>query len=283
MVFNPHSKRDRQHLIDWLVHLDTILGANLGFDMLWLRFFPDFREALPALRHLLIDLVQMSYLENEGRSSHSLLYLGQTLGLFSYAEDVKKKAFDLVTDCYVYNGQDTHNTLLGAAEVATRILLQSPSDKLSPFCLQHYSDTSWSTVLMSEAGVPMDTARLSRIERRLNSLITTLAAEATSHGLLLSGEGSNKSKDDFFSALLDACPGARTSRMLKLTDKTRKVSTSAENREFLGGMLPPNHPLRPVCDVLARHTTAQKLLSTYIFPLLYHQRNHPENRRKTLI
>jgi hypothetical protein len=41
------------------------------------------------------------------------------------------------------------------------------SDKLTPFCLRFYSDTMWSTIRMSENGLPMDRRKLEKLEATL--------------------------------------------------------------------------------------------------------------------
>lgn len=256
----------------WLAHSDTLIGSNLQYDVLMMRASDQrLRVLLDGRRHLLIDLTILSFLHSEMRDSHSLKALGHSLGTHSYDEEPDEgdtyKRYDSVDDSGLlsYAAQDSHNVIVDAAEMARRILRDYPgTHKLSAFCLQFYSDTIWSCVRMSEAGVPMDALRLLRLERHLQARIIRCVSLAASQGLLLEGEDSEKSKQAFITRLIqeiDSCavpspssscssglsssPSSSLSSsssvldhpLLVKTEKKKQVSFCIENRNLFLSLL----------------------------------------------
>ena len=196
-VFQLHIPAHRKHLARWLDHAHTILGMNLQFDLLYLRSQPDFRFHLG--QQILIDLSVLNYLHSELRPERSLKSLGPILGTHSYTTeqvDRTKKYHDSKDPALLrYNAADTHNTLLASAELARRIQSDYPNtDKLSPECLTHYSDTIWTVIRMSEAGVPMDYDGLVGEEQSLLSQMHDIVERSATVGLTLEGKGSTSSK-----------------------------------------------------------------------------------------
>ena len=56
--------------------------------------------------------------------------------------------------------------------------------------------------------------------------------------------------------------------MMELTKKTRALSLSDRNRRLLKLHLPPSHPLHAPIDLWDAYSTASKLLTSYVLPLL---------------
>ena len=298
---------------------------NLQFDLQYLRADPYFRFVLDG-SHLLVDLSVLNYLHDETRPEKSLKSLGPVLRTHSYKETLKHNKFanpndrDLIT----YNAQDTHNTLLAVRELSRRISKDfSSTDKLNPWCLDFYSDTIWSCIRMSEAGIPMNRRMLSDLERMLAVRITRCHEVCLKkYGLPLEGTGSGKAKNGFIQILCDVIDGLvechttqqckklmtlleespesyleclssqsssgdmtsiREHPLLHITPKKKEISFSEENRNLLNGKLPEGHFLRDVLKHAKRHAACQKLLSSYCYPLLRHRRNHPSDRSSVLI
>jgi hypothetical protein len=291
MVFRMDLEMDRARLRRWLEYADTIIGMNLQFDLLYLRCDPEFRFALGE--QTLIDLSVLNYLHDEQRPEKSLKDLGPILRSFSYKRTLRDARFISPTspELRLYNAQDTHNTMLAVAEFARRIGGDFPvTDKLSPYCIQFYSDTIWTCVRMSEAGVPMSRDGLLNFERQLVTRCARAELAADRYELQLSGTGSGLSKDEFLGRCIQevdaASPNGSTVRshpLLMLTPKQKKVSFSQENRNLLSSLLPAESPLQRALKHADRHTKAQKLLSTYTFPLLHHRRNRPFDRSSLLV
>ena len=289
-VLEMHRKMDREVLANWIRHADTIIGSNIQFDLLYLRRFDNAFKFLLDGRHTYIDTTIVAYLWNELSSSRSLKKLGPLLGQFTYAESLAGGRFNHVSDEKLahYNAEDTHNTLLALAALAER--MPAVTDKLSPQCVKHYSDAIHSVVEMSEEGIPFSSMLLEQLHDELDEQLEVAREKAEDCGLVLSGKGSAQSKDQFF---LDAVKMIEDSGfegildLLEITPKTRKVSHSKKNRITLQQHLPESPTgtqlIRDGLKWFGQFQDAQKLLSTYVFPLLLHKRNDPLNFRSSII
>jgi hypothetical protein len=280
-------------LLAWLRHAHTIVGMNLPFDILWLRAFtPALALALNG-RHTLIDLSVVNFLHSELRPERSLKSLGPVLGTHSYRDDATLKdgrRFPSPTcpNLHAYNAQDTHNTLLAVSHLANRIRNDYPAtDKLSAYSIRHFSDTLWSTIRMSEAGIPFSLSRLSNLEADLIKQADDATNCAAAGGVLIEGEGSVQSQREFMSRciedILPTNPDFLSHPLLTYTEKARELSWSSENRRLIASHLPDSHPARTIFECADKHSTAQKLVSSYTYPLLRHRRTKPTDRSSVLL
>lgn len=315
MVLDLWKDRHLKTLAVWIKNSDTMLGMNFMFDILYLRRHPLLRPLLDG-RHTIIDLSVLNYLHNENRKERSLKNIGPLLRLYSYDPEVlhKNHRFDTIEEVRPYNAQDTHNTMLGISELAKRIprdypcpsdtsssSLPSPSsshmpleaysrtpttstttrDKLSPFCIQFFSDSIWSCVRMSEAGIPLDIGYLRHLESILY-MKATLAHRLClrRHNIPLSGDGSSKAKSQFLRKVLDEVQEIDDTfidnPILQWTPKKKEFSTADLNRLLLSKALPPTHSAQEVFHLWDINSSAHKLISTYISPLL-REGNNPEH------
>ena len=163
------------------------------------------------------------------------------------------------------------------------------TDKLSAFSIQHYSDTIWSCIQMSEAGIPMQFDYLHRLQKTLELKCKLAASVASSKfDLILEGQGSAKSKQTFLDTLIEEIDKATgedilSHPLLSLTPKTKQISWSEDNRNLLSNHLPQTHPLQQAIRLVKYHAASQKLISSYVFPLLHHRRNRPKDKSSVLI
>ena len=286
------QEKDRVLLHRWLTWCDTILGMNLPFDLQFLRACDHrFQFALSPHSKMLIDLSILNYLHSELRPERSLKSLGPVLGTHAYKRTIKDGKFRSPHDPEFldYAAQDTHNTLLASAELARRIKQDWPdTDKLSPFCIQHYSDCLWTIITMSEAGIPMSRAALSDMRETLLIASDLAMKSAEHHGVQLEGTGSAKSK----AAFLDECVQKLALRnidilshpLAQFTEKTRAFSFSDANRNLIrGALLDTDTREIAVLTAAAAHQRAQKMLSTYVWPLLDGKRNKPEDKGSVVL
>lgn len=166
---------------------------------------------------------------------------------------------------------------------------ESKTSKLSPHCIKHYSDTIWSCIRMSETGIPMNMDALSRLQNNLELKCKLSANQALSKfNLVLEGTGSAKSKQDFLDLVIDEIDNHSDIEilnhpLLSLTPKTKKISWSEDNRNLLSNHLPQTHPLQQAIKLIKYHASSQKLISSYVFPLLHHRRNKPKDKSSVLI
>ena len=286
-LFQMHRTMDKEVLLNWLKYADTIIGSNIQFDISYLRRFNNaFKYALNG-RHTYIDTTVVAYLWNELSSSRSLKKLGPLLGQFSYEETLESNhRFNHASDerLHKYNCQDTHNTVLVLAALAKRI--PPTSHKLTPFCVNHYSDAINTVIMMSEAGIPFSSKRLETLMERASTDISLSRSIAEHGGLILSGKGSAKSKTEFFDKAIQEIQESTNPDVLDLLDKTEKtgkISHSKKNRLILMQFLPEDSEIRDCLYEFGKFQDAQKLLSTYLYPLMLHKRNDPTNVRSSLI
>lgn len=282
--FDGLSRRLSLHheriLIQWLRHADILLGQNIAYDLMVLRAHSPRLRAVLSGRHFLVDLSVLNFLHSESRPEKSLKDLGPILGTHLYPDDEKSRRYRSPSDpsLHSYNGQDTHNTLISIAVLAHRILSEYPNtDKLSPFCLRLYSDLIWSVVRMTESGVPYHLPSLHALFTSLHASCFSADALCTSAGLLVDSRhktrsGVAASQSSFLSSLLDQCP---PSTPVAFTPKQSKLSVSDSNRTIIAAALPPTHPSQPLLSAWASFRKSQKLLSTYVYPLILSKRNDP--------
>jgi len=292
-------------LYRWLTWADTLVGMNLGFDIPMLRHHhPLLRRALDG-RHLILDLSWFNYLDSEIRPEKSLKTIGPVLGTHSYSRTLKGgHSFRATAPLLWYAGMDVHNTILAIAETSKRIATRQssyPNDKLSIFSLEHFSSTLWCCIEMSENGLPIHRPSLEALAHRCIRRIARCELLCSRrHSLTLSGEGSQASKNSFMTTLIDAVqahqftplpsgggilkvPGSipelpplsdhiRDHPLLIFTEKKHELSFCEANRTLLCSLLPPSHPLQRPNRLLNYHTHASKLLGTYCYPYLWHQK-----------
>ena len=280
-------------LLAWLRHAHTIVGMNLPFDILWLRAYtPALALALNG-RHTLIDLSVVNFLHSELRPERSLKSLGPVLGTHAYNEaatlkDGRRFPSPTSPELHAYNAQDTHNTMLAVAHLARRIQHDYPgTDKLSSYSILHFSETLWSTIRMSEAGIPFSLSKLTHLETTLLRQAEEASNCAAAGGVLIEGEGSVQSQREF----LDRCiediqvthPDFLLHPLLTYTEKNRQLSWSSENRRLIASHLPESHPARTIFECADKHATAQKIVSSYTYPLLRHRRTKPTDKSSVIL
>lgn len=273
----------------WLHWADTILGANLLFDIAYLRAIDPGLRALLDGRHTLIDLIYVNFLQSDVRPERSLKTLGPILNTHTYKETIKQKRFNDWASLLSYNAQDTHNTILAISALASRI--PPDSDKLSPFSIHFYSDTIWSCIHMSENGVPMSRSSLETMHSRLQDAEKSMERHfRRRHGLLISKKsaggrtGCEQSKQDFFSEVInDIGPHVLDDSRLQKTPIQGRISFNEANRVFLQQQLSPSSPLYRPLALIGSYLHTQKLFSTYCCNYLYGRRNKPADRTSILV
>ena len=201
----PHVRLFRR----WLDHLDTLILMNPLFDLSYLRALPEIRPHLSGC-HTIVDLAWVSYTQNDDRPERSLKTIGPAIGAYRYKEETLRdlaQRFDSPADPRLrrYNCQDTHNTLLGTAALARRVLADYPdSPKLSPDATAFESDKTWSTLRMMEAGTPFSIPALHALrdrKRKHADRCTSLLADR--FDLPIEGTGSQQPRYDFIDRAMD--------------------------------------------------------------------------------
>ncbi len=277
LLFRPDRRQELHMLVRWLRWLDTLVGMNLQYDLGMLRArHPLLRDALDG-RQTIVDLGVVNYLQCEGRSERSLKTIGPVLGKYLYDEgDLVEKLPD-GPELEGYCNQDTVNAMVAVSHLAGMIARSGQTDKLSPWCVQFYSDTIWSCVRMTEEGVPFDRPTLEELEGRVRRRMEGAKRLAESqYGVVVAGEGSQKSRMGFMRGLIERIPAALNHPLLEFTEKKKELSLGERNQTLLGGMLPDGAREKRAIRLMSMHGKAQKILSTYIMPLLKHKAGKPD-------
>jgi len=298
-VFDMHRLTHRQELRDLLLECTHLLGMNFLYDSSYTRLLPIFRFILDHKHFKLLDLSIINYLESEIRTARSLKTLGPVLRTHSYDPETILRNFRFPSPTWKnkkgvglheYNAQDSHNTILAMAELSRRIVVDHGPDtpKLSPYCLDFYNDCLWSCLRMVEAGIPMSRHRLSALLDRCNKDIEETSAKAKELGILINGKGSKASKDTFIKLVADEVSkhtgvSVLDHPLLKLTDKKKEVSWSIQNRRLFKLLLPADHQLQSTLDLLDLNSNSEKLIGSYIQPLLYHKANDEGDQSSVLL
>ncbi|HCT51579.1 MAG TPA: hypothetical protein DF712_03885 [Balneola sp.] len=137
---------------------------------------------------------------------------------------------------------------------------------------------------MSEDGIPMDTNYLEELELTTQEKIQEALEFCKNHDLLLEGTGSAGSKQTFMNMLCDTIGGEiRDHPMLEYTQKTKQISYNDNNRNLLSSKLPSDSFLVDLLQMCKQHSSNQKILSSYCYPLLKHRRNRPEDKSSKII
>lgn len=288
MVFDLSNHTEKLRLKKWLEHSEVIIGMNLPFDIQYLRKDPFIKFTLE--NQLLIDLSVINYLHDETRQEKSLKSLGPILRTHTYENTLKDKRFESPLDPELknYNAQDTHNTVLAVRELARRIERDFPSgDKLSPFCIEFYSDLLWTIIRMSESGICMDRDKIQGIEDNLLILCREANIAATDEGYPLEGEGSGKAKQQLMDDAIELI-GDWIRDEMELTPAKGLVSFTEANRNKLqnalsGDIEGERYNLTTVFDAAKIHAGAQKIISSYTYPLLRHRRNKSTDKSSCLV
>lgn len=298
-VFLFNRSRHRRWCTEWLKKMTTMVGMNLPFDVQYLAVLPGFNFLLNRRVHL-VDLAVINYLSSEMRPERSLKDIGPLFGLYRYSEEEEKReqSYENPHDpkLHYYNACDTHNTVTAIRYLSQQIRRDFPdTDKLSPWCLRHYSSVLWTCIEMAWNGVPLHRPTLEETERLCLAEIDASIKEALGHGLILEGKGSATigdpgSRYSFMDRLCDAVDEAhpnadtvRSSRRLVRTKAKRLIAAKDENRHFLAGLLPPSHSLLGAVKAFNSYALNSKLVGSYLKPILREGANRKNKHASKLL
>lgn len=275
MTFDMKKPGHKEAVAMWLRHLDTLMGMNIAYDVGCLRYCLVLHETLHD--QFLIDLAVPNYTYSELRPEKSLKAIGAVRQIYKYEQTLKHQRFDTIEECMAYNGEDTHNTILGIATLANDIRADLPeparSTKLNPMMLRYYSDLIWACVQKTEQGIPMDIDELLAITSnhldRLNSIEATLLSDFE---LTIRGKGSEGSKMSHILRIIEKLQDQGhhpTDHELFTLTKKKKISTGVNNRNLFRILLPPDDPDQRLLELWQEHGDLFKVYSSYCWPLLW--------------
>jgi hypothetical protein len=252
---------------------EVLLGQNLPFDLMYLRYaFPQCKAWLDHPLPLR-DLMITNYLHDEGRPEKSLKSLAPLLRVTKYEEGGFRQYVSASDPAlWSYNCQDTASTLLSQERLEEAIVhFYGPgSSKLSDFTRRWYSELLWLVIWMSEAGIGMDQPRLEAFDAHYQSRLRLIRDLGISYfGLPFRGKGSETAKRQVMNDAWDALPYQRRGEIsLKLTPKKSEVSFCAENRNAFLNELPRSSWVAPKLRLLGRFQDTAGVLDRYLGPLL---------------
>ncbi len=303
ITFQLHLRSHRMMLAKWLAWSDALVGFNLLYDILFLRAYPEFKHLLD--HQLLVDASIFNSYHSESRAFYGLGDVAVALGLAAQTwktpEGFRYERPDDPASLR-YNATDTHVTILVLAELFRRLMAERWSTSPNPdatvdYIVRFYSQVLRSCLAMTENGIAFNKAKLENLRDRLllrrdrtqklllskyNFIITGTKRKATKNRPAVKG------RDESRQELMDyaATQLSDSQREYYLTptpyhlcfkyqgatkDKpigNGKLSFDDQNRNLMSALLPSEHPLQAEFRFISRWTSADKLLTSYVLPLL---------------
>lgn len=287
-IFDFSKTAHRGTLLWWLAAIrdsgSELLCMNTQFDVQYLRYcWPQCcRYLRPPMR--LWDLAITNYLMEDSRPERSLKNLAPLYGVASYEGGFKRYSSAHDPDLRAYNVQDSSSTLQLEYTIQEDIKSAYPKTaKLSSLTRQWYSDLLWVLIGMSEAGSTFDVPRLEALSahltvrlRRIRRLYKSWFEEP------IDGEGSQRGLIELFDGVV-ATWKLQDDPELELTKKTRRISTGEKNRQLLYEHVRPGSVAGHQLRLLGKFRAAQKLMSSYVRPLLMGRGKDQVDKAPTLI
>lgn len=263
----------------------------MPFDVLWLRSQPDFRPYLTPDTPI-VDLSVMNYLHSEIRPERSLKNIVSLFNIDRYDSEESLKHGNRYAHpgdprLLSYNARDSHNTAAAISYLARRTQADHPrSDKGSDWCIRHYSDSVYLCTQLAEHGIPFSRRLLESLENSCLQRATDASRLAlTQHNLPLDGPGSQKPQLEFMEMiareidrLRPSQPSILSDKRVRFSDKRKQLGVTDLNREIFEMALPADHPLQAPLAAWDTAKSAQKLVSTYTYPLLRGARKPKPNK-----
>lgn len=252
-----------------------ILGQNILFDTLFLEdsLTPEEFETIFRSRPLW-ELSVANYLNCDARPERSLKDIAMVLRVLNYEQFKSLKDGDKYEsrsdpELLRYNAADTAATLLCFERLREQTLRLYPgTDRFSPHSMAWFSDLLWLLFDLSKNGVAINPSELERVRHDTTvNMQRTVETAKEKFGLKLHGKGSRAHLQKLIDVSAEAA-GALGDPRLVLTDKTKKISTKQDNLHLLLGMLPADHPLAEQLRMLESFRGDEKLLSSYVVPML---------------
>jgi DNA polymerase I-like protein with 3'-5' exonuclease and polymerase domains len=129
----------------------------------------------------------------------------------------------------------------------------------------------WDTILMELAGIVLDSDELMRIHEVHEDACAAHIARAADDGLIIAGEGSEKSCRQFMTDALIETGLIHDSRV-QLTEKEKKISVGKENFNLLSTEMDEGYPSWEKFLSLKAYHVDSKILTSYTRPLLHQPR-----------
>lgn len=303
-IFIWNDPTDRAFLRRWMEDAPAIVGQHLQFDLKFLRACDSrLRQILRPWKPL-VDLLVESFLYDDLAPERGLKAIAALYRVHRYDQQQRTivKYKDPVTGKARHRGayKDENDpklheyccydswATLRCVEIARNYTKDkygthpTASSKLSGYRRRWFSNQIWAAILMEEAGIAMDLQALRVVDDNLQHQLKALAAEAGNRQIVAVGKGSLTSKQAEIAHAADIALAApvgeaehtrivQTVRTLKRSD-AGVLSTEANNRNALIGLLPLRHPPAAQCAqnlaLIREIASVQKLLTGYTGTLL---------------
>jgi len=286
--------RNANHLaryVQWLKAAGCIVGQNFAFDAMVIRHCLG-KKCLPAWRPI-IDAMNETYTLDD-LNPRGLKAISLILRITDWEDTPKPvKAYKTYASTARYGSQDAWATYR-TREIAWQKMKDSYSNhplakwKVSKRRLKWFSNSVWSSILMSEAGVAFDTNKLVLAHNSAQQTMNEALGEARQLGYLLSGPGSDSSSRKL---IVDAVreivhylelkkqSGNKEEAEVANQDlgqvagiprtATGKMPTNVDTRNLLLGLAPVGTKSAQSLSLLSEIKGAQKIIGTYTGPRLY--------------
>jgi len=267
-------------------HSTLIVGMNLKFDLLYLRYCYPTWGALWLNHHMPIaDISVLNYLQNELRPERSLKDLSALFNITAYQHTLRDTTFKTPDDplLWRYNAEDCLATLCLYRLLRRKItdIYGEQSYKLSDYSAKWYSDLLWTTIYMSEDGVAMNTAMLTALYEEHSTALHQIASKFyADFDMPLAGKGSGTALNTIID---EAAAASGITHKLELTEKTSKIKFDKANAALLLEALPPDSIHHQRVSRVQQFKYHQKLLSSYLEPLLFGKAKNKKGARASVL
>ena len=282
-----------------------LLGMNLAFDIKVMRTLGPHWERLldPKHRWPIRDLSIANFWNSDIRPERSLKDLAPLLRIVSYDKTIpgwkdlsKGERYTSKQEAALlyYCALDAAATLEAYFRLEESTKLRAPgTQRFGDRALSFYSDVLWTVINMDTTGVAFNRKKLVEMETHLSRRMARLAAlipkrytgtvkqkrmkrksgdvfKEVQMPACIGGEGSAAWITKVFSEAIDAA-GIRGHKDLETTESSAHTQpcTHKNNMNFILGKLPVGHPARKPLEQIRMYRRAEKLVGTYIGPLLH--------------
>lgn len=297
-IFQMQKSQHRRRLWAWLrkcnqdPEFQFLLGQNIVFDIMYLRYcYPECKMRLNSNLPIM-DLMITNYLHDEGRPEKSLKNLAPLFGVTRYDQgEIRRYERDDDLNLWKYNCQDTFATLRLQEKLEQEIVTFYKADttKLSPFCMEWYSNLLWLIVWMSETGIKMSGIELQTLlDRYSHALEVILEHAQDEYGAPLRGKGSEIAKRTAMKVAYEEVQkfcemwGHEVPQMIT-TPAKQMISFNEENRNALMNVLDKNSREYKLIKLMGSYQNVSGMMDRYLYPLLVGRGKKHDNPDSLLI
>ncbi len=267
-------KRHKSFIHKWFRHITssgtTLLGQNIKFDILYLKLnSPNLNILLNASSLKLDDTLLASFLFFEQRPEKGLKELATLFGITDYRSLKVTASSGTATgptdpNLLYYNCLDVATTLAlyGFTWTQIRDRYGADSPKLQGTCEMMRNIVLWDTIMLEMSGATIDRKKLEAIDTEYCKKCKQYVEEAANLGVIIAGDGSEKSSREFMESALKEL-GLLNDGRVQLTDKKKEISVGKDNFNLLLEYAGEKFGFWQPLQAISAYHKASKIVNSY--------------------